>query len=112
MNQDDEDIQTVQVRLDPGWVRRSAVGVLVLFAVFMVFMWAWRALGDFLFLLLLAWLFGLAIDPIVTRLHDRWNWPRGLGTMFVFVVLAIFTVIFFIAFGQLFASQITALAPA
>jgi predicted PurR-regulated permease PerM len=112
VKQDDQDIQTVSVRLDPGWVRRSAVGVFVLFALFMVFMWAWKSLGDFLFLLLLAWLVGLAIDPIVTRLHDRWNWPRGLGTMFVFVTLAVFAVIFFIAFGQLFASQIVSLAQA
>ncbi|TXH42060.1 MAG: AI-2E family transporter [Actinobacteria bacterium] len=78
----------------------------------MVFMWAWKSLGDFLFLLLLAWLFGLAIDPIVTRLHDRWNWPRGLGTLFVFFTLAVFAVIFFIAFGQLFASQIVSLVQA
>lgn len=108
----DDEIQTVRVRLDPGWVRKSAVGVLALFAVFMVFMWAWEALGNFLFLLLLAWLFGIAIDPIVTRLHERFGWPRGLGTLFVFVMLAVFTAIFFIAFGQLFASQIAALVQA
>jgi predicted PurR-regulated permease PerM len=105
-------ISTVRVRLDPGWVRRSAVGVLVLFALFMVFLWAWKALGNFLFLLLLAWLLGLAIDPIVTRLNERWNWPRGLGTMFVFVMLGVFAAVFFVAFGQLFASQIVALAQA
>jgi len=108
----DDNIPTVRVRLDPGWVRRSALGVIVLLAVFMVFLWAWEALGNFLFLLLLAWLLGLAIDPIVTRLHDRWRWPRGLGTMFVFVMLGIFTAVFFVAFGQLFASQITALVQA
>jgi predicted PurR-regulated permease PerM len=110
--QPDEEIQTVRVRLDPGWVRRSAVGVLGLLAVFMVFLWAWDALGNFLFMLLLAWLLGLAIDPIVTRLNERWNWPRGLGTLFVFLMLAIFTAIFFVAFGQLFASQITSLVQA
>ena len=108
----DDKIPTVQVRLDPGWVRRSALGVIVLLAVFMVFLWAWKALGDFLFLLLLAWLLGLAIDPIVTRLHDRWGWPRGLGTMFVFIMLGVFAAVFFVAFGQLFASQITSLVQA
>lgn len=108
----DDQIPTVRVRLDPGWVRKSTIGVLVLFAVFMVFMWAWKALGNFLFLLLLAWLLGIAIDPIVTRLHEKWKWPRGLGTMFVFLVLFLFAIIFFLAFGQLFASQITALAQA
>lgn len=107
-----EEVQTVRLRLDPGWVRKSAVGVLALFALFMVFMWAWKALGNFLFLLLLAWLLGIAIDPIVTRLHERWKWPRGLGTLFVFLMLAIFTAIFFIAFGQLFATQIAALVQA
>ncbi|MFN8182851.1 MAG: AI-2E family transporter [Candidatus Nanopelagicales bacterium] len=112
MAEPDDNIPTVRVRLDPGWVRRSALGVIVLLAVFMVFLWAWEALGNFLFLLLLAWLLGLAIDPIVTRLHDRWRWPRGLGTMFVFVMLGIFTAVFFVAFGQLFASQITALVQA
>jgi len=109
---DEEQIPVVRVRLDPGWVRRSALGVLVLLALFFVFMWAWKSVGNFLFLLLLAWLLGLAIDPIVTRLNVRWGWPRGLGTMFVFIVLAVFAGIFFIAFGQLFASQITALVQA
>lgn len=108
----DDDIQTVRVRLDPGWVRKSAVGVLVLFAIFMVFMWAWKALGNFLFLLLLAWLMGIAIDPIVTKLNEKWRWPRGLGTLFVFVMLAIFAGIFFVAFGGLFAVQIAALVQA
>jgi predicted PurR-regulated permease PerM len=84
----------------------------VLLAVYLVFVWAWKALGNFLFLLLLAWLLGIAIDPIVTRLHDRWKWPRGLGTLFVFLMLGIFTAIFFLAFGQLFASQISALVQA
>ena len=101
--------KTVRVRLDPGWVRKSAIGVLVLFALYQVFIWAWTALADFLFLLLLAWLFGIAIDPIVTRLNTRWGWPRGLGTLFVFAVLAFLTVVFFLAFGKLFADQIAAL---
>ncbi len=108
----DDEVPTVKVRLDPGWVRKSAVGVLFLLAIYLVFMWAWKALGSFLFLLLLAWLLGIAIDPIVTRLHERWKWPRGLGTLFVFFMLAVFTGIFFIAFGQLFASQISALVQA
>ncbi|MBK6762928.1 MAG: AI-2E family transporter [Micrococcales bacterium] len=112
MAEHDDKVPTVQVRLDPGWVRRSALGVIVLLAVFMVFLWAWKALGDFLFLLLLAWLLGLAIDPIVTRLHDSWGWPRGLGTMFVFIMLGVFAAVFFVAFGQLFASQITSLVQA
>ncbi len=105
-------VPTVSVRLDPNWVRRSAIGVIALLAVFMVFLWAWKTLADFLFLLLLAWLLGLAIDPIVTRLHERWRWPRGLGTLFVFFMLLIFAGVFFVAFGQLFASQITALVQA
>lgn len=108
-NTEDDQVQTVRVRLDPGWVRKSAVGVLALLAIFLVFLWMWNALGNFLFTLLLAWLIGVAIDPIVTRLHDRFGWKRGLGTMFVFLVIAIFTGIFFIAFGQLFAKQISAL---
>lgn len=103
---------TVHVRLDPGWVRKSAVGVLVLVAFYTVFIWAWTSLGNFLFLLLLAWLFGLAIDPIVTRLHKRFGMKRGLGTMLVFLALGLVTAIFFIAFGQLFATQIVALVQA
>lgn len=88
------------------------MGVLVLLAVFFVFLWAWRSLSSFLFLLLLAWLLGLAIDPIVTRLQERWRVPRGLGTMLVFLLLAALMAVFFIAFGQLFATQIAALVQA
>ena len=104
--------KTVQVQLDPGWVRRSTIIVLTLLAFYTVFLWAWKSLGNFLFLLLLAWLFGLAIDPIVTYLHDRLGWRRGLGTMFVLAMLGIATAVFFIAFGQLFATQIVALVQA
>ena len=90
----------------------TAVGVLVLVAFCTVFIWAWTSLGNFLFLLFLAWLFGLAIDPIVTRLHTRFGMKRCLGTMLVFLALGLVTAIFFIAFGQLFATQIVALVQA
>lgn len=108
----EDTVQTIRVRLDPGWVRKSAVGVLALFALFQVFSWVWKSLGNFLFLLLLAWLLGLAIDPIVSLLNRKFRWPRGLGTLFVFIMMAIFAGIFFIAFGQLFATQIVALVQA
>jgi predicted PurR-regulated permease PerM len=105
-------IRTINVRLDPGWVRRSAVGVFVLFALFQVASWIWHSIADFLFLLLLAWLFGLAIDPVVTYLQRRLGWKRGLGTMVVLLGLAALTAVFFFAFGQLFATQIVALIQA
>jgi predicted PurR-regulated permease PerM len=110
--EDSGPVRTVNVRLDPGWVRRSAVGVFVLFAIFQVAEWAWRSLANFLFLLLLAWLLGLAIDPVVTYLQRRLGWKRGLGTITVMLGLALLTGIFFFAFGQLFATQIVALIQA
>lgn len=107
-----EEVSTVRLWLEPGWVRKTTITVFVLFALFKVFLWAWTSLGQFLFLLLLAWLCGLAIDPIVTALHKRFNWPRGLGTLVVLLGMGLVTAIFFVAFGQLFASQVVALVQA
>lgn len=111
-SQPTDQVSTVSVRLEPGWVRKTTITVLVLFALFKVFLWAWTSLGEFLFLLLLAWLCGLAIDPIVTRLHKRFNVPRGLGTLAVLLGLGVVTAIFFVAFGQLFATQVVSLVQA
>ncbi|HQR80606.1 MAG TPA: AI-2E family transporter, partial [Actinomycetota bacterium] len=107
-----DEVSTVRLWLEPGWVRKTTITVFVLFALFKVFLWAWTSLGQFLFLLLLAWLCGLAIDPIVTALHKRFNWPRGLGTLVVLLGMGLVTAIFFVAFGQLFASQVVALVQA
>ena len=73
------------------WTRAGSANppsVLVLVAFYTVFIWR-DVLGNFLFLLLLAWLFGLAIDPIVTRLHTRFGMKTRPGrTMLVFLALA------------------------
>lgn len=100
---------TAIVKLHPGWVRKSTVWVLLMFALYQVANWVWGSLADFLFLLLLAWLLGIALDPLVTRLSAR-GLGRGISTLIVMLGLAVMTVIFFATFGSLLAAQVVSLA--
>jgi len=93
------------------WVRRAAVTVLLLVIALWIGEWAFSKLGNFLFLLLIAWLVGIAMDPIVVWL-GRFKIKRGLATLLVLIVGFILTIIFFAAFGNLLVSQVAQLINA
>lgn len=99
------------VALDPVWVRKSTVRVLLLVAAFMVVLWAFGKLSNFLFLLLLAWLLGIAIDPIVSWLAKR-GVPRSVGTLLTFLAFILGAIVFLAAFGGLLVSQLAQLITA
>ena len=65
------------------FIQRSVITVLILVIVFQLVEWAFAKSKDFLFLLLLAWLLGIAITPLVEILTKR-GIKRGIST---FVVL-------------------------
>ncbi|MGB2969581.1 MAG: AI-2E family transporter [Candidatus Nanopelagicales bacterium] len=99
------------ITMDPRWIRRSAITVLLLVVVVWIGDWAFSRLGNFIFLLLLAWLFGIAMDPIVSYLERR-GIGRRLGTLLTLILFAGFAVGFLLAFGSLLVSQLTQLITA
>lgn len=96
------------IAFDPKLLRRGIILAFLLFAAFMIGEWVFRSIGSFLFLLLLAWLFGIALEPIVGWLSRR-GMKRGLATGIAMVTFLIAGVLFFAAFGGLLVSQLVQL---
>jgi predicted PurR-regulated permease PerM len=96
------------VSLEPRAVRRAAVIVLLLFVAFQLAEWAFSQLAKFLFLLLLAWLFAIAMEPVVAWLVSR-GMRRGMAVSVVTFVIIILTVGAMVVFGGLFFNQLSQL---
>lgn len=93
------------IKFDPGSVRRSGVILMTLGAAFLLGLWLFSVTRHFLFLILLAWLFAVALEPGIRALIARGR-SRGMaaaivggGTLLVGLLLAII-------FGKLFFDQI------
>lgn len=93
------------IALDPYWLRRGAVGVLLLVVVLFIGEWIFDKIASFLFLLLLAWLLGIAMDPIVGWLA-RHGIKRGLAAFIVLIGFVLGFLGFLAAFGGLFVVQL------
>lgn len=96
------------IAFDPKLLRRGIILAFLLFAAFMIGEWVFRSIGSFLFLLLLAWLFGIALEPIVGWLSRR-GMKRGLATGIAMIAFLLAGVVFFAAFGGLLVSQLVQL---
>ena len=96
---------------DPRLLRRLAVAVVAVVLFLQVFDWLFDGIKHLLFLVLLAWLFAVAMEPAVSWLSRR-GWRRGLatGTVMLGIFVAIFA--FFGVFGTLFIDQIVSLVKA
>jgi predicted PurR-regulated permease PerM len=81
---------------------------LVLVVALQLVLWAFSRSRDFLFLLLLAWLLGIAISPVVDILTKR-GLKRGLSTFLVLLALMGLIFAFIASFGQLLGSQLASL---
>lgn len=79
----------------------TIVGVLVLVQVGLFVLGGGRS---FLYLVVLAWLAAVAMEPAVAKLSNRM--PRGLATATVMLGLLVAIVVFLLLFGQLLAAQI------
>jgi predicted PurR-regulated permease PerM len=90
------------------FIQTSVITVLGLVIAFQLIEWAFGKSKDFLFMLLLAWLLGIAITPLVEILTKR-GLKRGLSTMLVLLGLVALVVAFIASFGQLLASQLASL---
>ena len=87
-----------------GWVLVSVAAG----AAFLLF--TMRDGGSVVFTVLMAWFAALAIGPAVQRL-TRWM-PRGVSTLVVMGGIAVFLVLFLVAFGGLLVSQVQNLVVA
>ncbi|MBR25241.1 MAG: AI-2E family transporter [Rubrivirga sp.] len=96
------------VALDPTFLRRSVLIILVGILLFQILEWSALRLAGFLFNVLLAWLLAISFDPLVSGLAKR-GLPRALATAIVAFGVIAGIVIFLVLFGGALASQATAL---
>jgi len=96
----------VNVRFDRTSVRRSGVILMALVAGLLLALWLFSVLSHFLFLVVLAWLFAIALEPGIRWLirHGR---SRGTATAIMGGGAILVTLILAAVFGQLFFTQIT-----
>ncbi|GAA2035505.1 AI-2E family transporter [Terrabacter terrae] len=102
------DEQARWIAITPANARRvtaTVIGGLVLLA---VATWAFDAMGSFLFLLLLAWLLSIALEPVVLWLGRR-GMKRGLATGLAMLAMVLLFVAVAEMFGQVFVSQLSEL---
>ncbi|MGB2839543.1 MAG: AI-2E family transporter, partial [Actinomycetes bacterium] len=96
---------------DPRLIRRLAVAVIGVVLFIQVFEWLFFGVRHLLFLLLLAWLFAIAMEPAVSWFARR-GMKRGAGTGIVMVGLFVAIVAFFVVFGAIFLDQVVNLIQA
>ena len=92
-------------------LRRAVVMVLLMVTLWMTALWVFQAIGRFLFLLLLSWLFAMAMEPAIAWWVKR-GLRRGPATAVVSVTLLIVTVVLGALFGNVFFTQATQLVQA
>jgi predicted PurR-regulated permease PerM len=94
--------------ITPASAKRTTIMVLGLIVILWVGVWAFQALGTFLFILLLAWLFSIAMEPPVLWMVRR-GVRRGLATGIVMILGLVIVAAITALFGGVFISQLSAL---
>ena len=92
--------------ITPSNARRTGFIIVALVVLLGIAMWAFNALASFLFLLLLAWLVSIAMEPIVLWLGLR-GLPRGLATGVTMLGMLILFGVLLEVFGAVFISQVS-----
>jgi predicted PurR-regulated permease PerM len=100
--------QATWFSITPASAKRTTIMVLGLIVILWVGVWAFQALGTFLFILLLAWLFSIAMEPPVLWMVGR-GVRRGLATGLVMILGLIIVAAITALFGGVFISQLSAL---
>jgi predicted PurR-regulated permease PerM len=102
------DEQARWIAITPGNARRVTATVIGGIILLGVATWAFDAMGSFLFLLLLAWLLSIALEPVVLWLSKR-GMRRGLATGLSMLAMVLGFVALAEMFGQVFVSQLSEL---
>lgn len=102
-------------RTQPQWIaitssnaRRTVFIVLAAVVLLWIAAWAFSATGTFLFLLLLAWLVSIAMEPVVLWLSNR-GMKRGLATGLTMLAMLLIFAGLGELFGAVFVSQLSQL---
>ncbi|MEO7752161.1 MAG: AI-2E family transporter [Terracoccus sp.] len=103
-----DDPPGVTVRLDRRSVWRAAWVVVAVVALAALGRWVLADGGPVIFTLVMSMLASIAMEPAVARLSQRMR--RGAATAVVMGGVALFLVVFLLAFGRLLAEQLTTLA--
>lgn len=93
---------------EPRIVARTCVIVLSLVGAFLLAVWLYGAVAHFLFLVLLAWLFAVAMEPGI-GFFVRHGRSRGLGTALTGTVGVLAAVLLVVVFGDLLFQQLAQL---
>ncbi|TAK68948.1 MAG: AI-2E family transporter [Actinomycetota bacterium] len=96
------------VAFHPRWLRRATVLVLLLVVAWRVADWLFGQVSDFLFLLLLAWLISIALEPFVHAMARR-GMRRGAATAIALFALLLLALAFFAVLGGLLFTQVSGL---
>ncbi len=96
---------------DPRLIRRIAFAVVGVVVFIQVSEWLFFGVRHLLFLLLLAWLFAIAMEPAVSWMARR-GIRRGGGTGIVMIGLFLAIVAFSAVFGTIFIDQVVSLVQA
>jgi predicted PurR-regulated permease PerM len=89
-------------------LRRAVLTVLLIVTLWMIALWVFQSISSFLFLLLLSWLFAMAMEPAINWLTGR-GWKRGLATALVGGLVVLAAVGLGAMFGSLFFNQLASL---
>ena len=93
------------IRLDQGSVRRVLVSVVVAIVLLHLAESVFGATASFLFMLLIAWVVSIAMEPPVRALERR-GMKRGLAAGLVLLAMFIALAAFLSAFGSMFFGQL------
>lgn len=99
------------MELDTRIWRRIAISVIAIFALYQLGLQFVNLTGNFLMMLLIAWLVSIAMEPVVSWFEVRGK-RRGLGAGAVIIGLIIFLILFFATLGGLMFSQLSAAVAA
>ena len=96
------------VAFDARQLRRSVISILVLVTVWLVALNVFGAIGHFLFILLLSWLFAIAMEPAILQLTAR-GVRRGTATGIVGSLVLVCVLAIGAVFGNVFFQQLAQL---
>ena len=99
---------TTMVAFDQRQLRRSVISVLLIVTVWLIALGVFTAIGHFLFILMLSWLFAIAMEPAILQLTAR-GMRRGSATAVVGTLVAVCVLALGGVFGNLFFQQLAQL---
>lgn len=99
------------IAFEPRALRRVVVSVLVIITAWLTVLWVFSAVSRFLFLLLLSWLFSMAMEPAVAGLARR-GVRRGIAVGVVGGTVLLVAGVLGVLFSNLFFTQLSELVQA